>query len=155
MWLYLFSLWMKPCVTIQMKAMEPCWRCLFLKILQDEIQYFSLSFELSTLESERVKRPKTYLNLKQCNTKRHTHKTKFWYPFKIFDDHLLHFIQESPWGIDYWTMSWKIMELHYGQISYMQTWGFSSLVRIYYSGLKFWKKHLRLRKQGKTFMKFS
>ena len=45
MWLYLLSLWMKPqCVTIQMKANLTI-------ILQNEIQYVSLSFELSTFES--------------------------------------------------------------------------------------------------------
>ena len=47
----------KPCVTIQMKAIEEhvqgC--CLFLTILQNEILDFSLSFELSTLGSGRVK----------------------------------------------------------------------------------------------------
>ena len=50
---------MKPsCVTIQMKAIEQYFHVVlfvFDNIVQNEIPHFPLSFELSTLGSERVK----------------------------------------------------------------------------------------------------
>ena len=67
MWLYLVCGWNPSVWPFNWKLLSSVfkWYCLFLTILQNEIQDFSFSFELSTLGSERVQ---TSLRVKESSS---------------------------------------------------------------------------------------